>query len=199
MTTLHFEASDEDDLRKTGFSKEGRHQQPQIYLGLLVGAGGYTIGYDIFEGNIYEGKTLIPMIEKFEKKFNLSKPIVVADAGLLSNNNVALMQKHGYFYILGARIKNEKTAIKQKIINANLQDGQTLTLKKDDTRLIVAHASARAAKDEQNRKRGLQRLEKQIKSGKLTKANINNKGYNKYLKMIGDVRIEIDYEKIPAG
>lgn len=53
----------------------------------------------------------------------------------------------------------------------------------------------RTAKDEHNRKRGLQRLEKQTKSGKLTKSNINNKGYNKYLKMKGEVNIEIDYEK----
>jgi len=36
MTTLYFEASDEDDLRKTGFSKDGKHQHPQIFLGLLV-------------------------------------------------------------------------------------------------------------------------------------------------------------------
>ncbi|HBK81980.1 MAG TPA: transposase, partial [Flavobacterium sp.] len=57
MTTLYFEASDEDDLRKTGFSKDGKHSNPQIYLGLLVGLGGYTIGYDIFEGTIYEGHT----------------------------------------------------------------------------------------------------------------------------------------------
>ncbi len=52
MTTLYFEASDEDDLRKAGFSKDGKHQNPQIYLGLLVGLGGYAIGYYIFEGSI---------------------------------------------------------------------------------------------------------------------------------------------------
>ena len=40
MTTIYFEASDEDDLRKTGFSKDGKHQNPQIFLGLLVGLGG---------------------------------------------------------------------------------------------------------------------------------------------------------------
>ena len=71
MTTLYFEASDEDDLRKTGFSKDGKHSNPQIYLGLLVGLGGYAIGYDIFEGNIYEGHTLIPVLEKMSQKFNL--------------------------------------------------------------------------------------------------------------------------------
>jgi len=67
--------------------------------------------------------------------------------------------------------------------------------KAGDTRLIVAYAGNRAIKDEYNRKRGLQRLEKQIKAGKLTKSSINNKGYNKYLKLQGDVTIEIDYEK----
>ena len=58
MTTLHFEAADEDDLRRTGFSKVGKHRNPQIYLGLLVGLHGFAIGYDIFEGNIFEGHTL---------------------------------------------------------------------------------------------------------------------------------------------
>ena len=85
MTTLYFEASDEDDLRKTGFSKDGKHQQPQIFIGLLVGMGGYAIGYDIYEGNTYEGHTLIPFLEKISRKFSLDKPVVVADAGLLSN------------------------------------------------------------------------------------------------------------------
>lgn len=196
MTTLYFEASDEDDLRKTGFSKDGKHQNPQIFLGLLVGLGGYAIGYDIFEGNISEGHTLIPFIEKISKKFNLDKPVVVADAGLLSNDNINALEDLDYQYIIGARIKNESGKIKKQILNRQLGDGQIMTLKKpDNTRLIVAYATNRAVKDEHNRKRGLHRLEKQIKAGKLTKSSINNKGYNKYLKLIGDVAIEIDYEK----
>jgi transposase len=196
MTTLYFEASDEDDLRKTGFSKDGKHQNPQIFLGLLVGLGGYAIGYDIFEGNISEGRTLIPFIEMISKKFNLNKPVVVADAGLLSNDNIKALEDLDYQYIIGARIKNESGNIKKQILNRQLRDGQIMTLKKpDSTRLIVAYATNRAVKDEYNRRRGLRRLEKQIKAGKLTKSSINNKGYNKYLKLIGNVSIEIDYEK----
>lgn len=117
MTTLYFEASDEDDLRKTGFSKDGKHQNPQIFLGLLVGLGGYAIGYDIFEGNIYEGHTLIPFVEKISQKFNLNKPVVVADAGLLSNENIKALEKKGYQYIIGARVKNESEKIKKKILS----------------------------------------------------------------------------------
>lgn len=88
LTTIYFEASDEDDLRSTGFSKDGKDQNPQIYLGLLVGIGSHAIGYDIFEGNIYEGHTLIPFLEKLSAKFNLGRPIVIADAGLLSRSNI---------------------------------------------------------------------------------------------------------------
>jgi len=198
MTTLYFEASDEDDLRKTGFSKDGKHQSPQIYLGLLVGIGGYAIGYDIFEGNIYEGHTLIPFLEKTAEKFDLKKPIVVADAGLLSNDNIKALEDKNYEYIIGARIKNESEKIKQLILEKKLKDGETIKITKANNRLIVAYANNRATKDEHNRKRGLQRLEKQIKKGKFSKSSINNKGYNKYLKMKGNMVIEIDYEKFNA-
>lgn len=196
MTTLYFEASDEDDLRKAGFNKDGKHQNPQIYLGLLVGLGGYAIGYDIFEGSIYEGHTLIPFLEKISTKFNLDKPIVVADAGLLSNENVKALEDKQYQYIIGARLKSEPQKIKQKILAKPLTNGEIIIIPKaNETTLIVAYANNRALKDEHNRKRGLQRLEKQIKAGKLTKSNINNKGYNKYLRMEGNITIEIDYEK----
>ena len=196
MTTLYFEASDEDDLRKAGFSKDGKHQNPQIYLGLLVGLGGYAIGYDIFEGSIYEGHTLIPFLEKIALKFNLDKPIVVADAGLLSNENIKALEEKQYQYIIGARLKNESQKIKQKILAKTLTNGEIIIIPKaNEIRLVVAYANNRALKDEHNRKRGLQRLEKQVKAGKLTKSNINNKGYNKYLKMEGNITIEIDYEK----
>jgi transposase len=195
MTTLYFEASDEDDLRKIGFSKDGKHQNPQIYLGLLVTIQGYVIGYEIFEGNIFEGHTLIPVIEKMSQKFKLSKPIVVADAGLLSKANISGLEQHKYEYILGAKIRTEGIAVKTQILSADLKNGDLMVVNEGNRKLIVTYANNRAAKDAQNRKRGLQRLEKQIKSGKLTKAQINNKGYNKYLAMKGEVSIEIDYDK----
>lgn len=196
MTTLYFEASDEDDLRKTGFSKDGKHQNPQIYIGLLVGLGGYAIGYDIFEGNIYEGHTLIPFIEKISLKFNLHKPIIVADAGLLSNDNIKALESKGYEYIIGARLKNESEKLKKQILKTEFVNGTTLSFKKQNqTRLIINYSTKRATKDAYNRKRGLTRLERQIRAGKLTKSSLNNKGYNKYLKLTGEVSIEIDYEK----
>jgi transposase len=196
MTTIYFESSQPDELRVTGFSKDGKHQHPQIFLGLLVGKNGYPIGYDIFEGGIYEGHTLIPVLEKFEKRFDFEKPIVVADAGLLSNDNITALQDNGYGYILGARLKNESQGIKDKILAEQWTDGHTIRLKKGKQQhLIISYSEMRAAKDLYNRERGLARLEKSLKRGKLTKANINSRGYNKYLKLTGDVSIEIDYSK----
>jgi transposase len=199
MTTLHFESSDEDDLRRTGFSKVGKHQNPQIYLGLLIGLEGHAIGYEIFEGNIFEGHTLIPVLEKFEKRFDLGKPIVVADAGLLTSNNLALLEQLHYQYIIGARIKNESKKIKDKIVCHAWEENKPLVMNKGtNQRLIVSYSKKRAKKDAFNRERGLKRLEKKIKSKKLTKANINNRGYNKYLKLTGKVDVSINYEKYEA-
>jgi transposase len=196
MTTLYFEASDEDDLRKTGFSKDGKHQNPQIFIGLLVGLGGYAIAYDIYEGNIYEGHTLIPFIEMISKKFLLDKPVIVADAGLLSNNNIKALKQKGYEYIIGARIKNEIEKIKTQILHPKYDNGETRSIiKSNQDRLIINYSSTRAAKDAYNRERGINRLEKRIKAGKLNKSNINNRGYNKYLKLNGEISVEIDYQK----
>jgi len=200
MTTLYFEASDEDDFRRIGFSKDGKFQDPQIMLGLLVGERGYPIGYELFEGNTFEGKTLIPVIEKFQKKFELIKPIIVADSGLLSKANIASLKAKNYEYIIGARIKNDTEEITQKILDLNLcDDGQSAIIKKEDgDSLIVTYTQKRATKDAHNRKKGLIRLEKKISSGKLTKDKINARGYNKYLTLQNEINVTIDYDKYNA-
>lgn len=199
LTTLHFEAADEDDLRRTGFSKVGKHKNPQIYLGLLVGLHGFAIGYDIFEGNIYEGHTLLPTIQKFEQRYNLNKPVIIADAGLLSKDNIRMLEANGYLYIIGARIKNETQKVRGRILEELWQDGHSINIKKgENQKIVIAYSEKRAAKDRHNRERGLARLEKSLKKGRLTKANINNRGYNKYLKLIGEVQIQIDYDKYNA-
>lgn len=63
LTTLHFEASDEDDLRRTGFSKVGKHKNPQIYLGLLVGLHGYITNTSLRANQIIDNYNNLWMIE----------------------------------------------------------------------------------------------------------------------------------------
>lgn len=196
VTTLYFEIEQQDDLRKTGFSKEGKHQHPQILLGLLISLDGYPLAYEIFEGNKYEGHTMLPVIEAFKARFKLKNLVVVADAGLLSGENINELENKGYEYILGARIKNESEQLRGQILSLKLSNGSCAEIPKDEkTRLIISYSTKRATKDNANRKRGLEKLECAIKTGKLSKSSINNRGYNKYLKMLGEVKIHIDYDK----
>lgn len=199
MTTLYFETEDEDDLRKIGFSKDGKFQKPQIMLGLLVGQNGLPIGYDIFEGNTFEGHTLIPVLSDIQTRYGFKKPIVVADAALLSARNLAALEREGYQFIIGARIKNESVAVKQQILKAagGIEDGGGFSIKKaDGTRLVVTFSSKRQRKDAYNREKGLRKLRQRVRSGRLTKESINNRGYNKFLILKTNVDVEIDEDKI---
>src|SRR5690606_24466163 len=189
-------ASQEDDLRKTGFSKDGKHQHPQIVLGLLVSQNGYPLDYEVFEGNKYEGDTLMPVLEHFKDKYETQQLIVVADSGLMSKKNIASLKEEGYQYILGARIKNLGKELTAQLLGLDLQNKESAVIPMEGSeKLIISYKSSRAKKDAKNRKRGLEKLEKSITSGKLGKKNINNRGYNKYLKMEGEVDITINYDK----
>jgi transposase len=199
LTTLYFEATDEDDLRKTGFSKDGKAQNPQILLALLVGVDGQPLAYEVFEGNKFEGHTLIPVVQSFKKKYQLPSLTIVADAGLLSAENIAELTRLEYPFILGARLKTETDTLKQQMLDHPYKDNPTVTINKQNkVRVIVNYSAKRAKKDAHLRKQGLQRLEKSLKSGRLTKEKINNRGYNKYLKIKNEIAVEIDYKAFKA-
>jgi transposase len=195
VTTLYFEIDQEDELRKTGFSKEGKHQNPQIILGLLVSKNGYPLAYDIYQGNKFEGHTLLPIINSFKSKYKIEKLTIIADSGLLSQSNIDELQTKNYEFILGARIKNQKYTVQQKILNLQFKNGESQLIQTNDLKLIVSYSDDRAKKDRYNREKGLRKLEKQVRTGKLTKSSINNRGYNKYLKLEGELNVKIDLEK----
>lgn len=199
MTTLYFEAEDEDDLRKVGFSKDGKFQHPQIMLGLLVGENGYPIAYDIYEGNTFEGSTIIPALQKAQKRFGIKKPMVIADSGLLSKDNLNNLAEQDYVFILGARIKNDSNALKQEILTkaAGIKNGESFVVERPDKlRLVVGYSDKRAKKDAANRAKGVARLESRIKTGQLTKSSLVNRGYNKFLKIESNVKVTVDTSKI---
>lgn len=102
VTTLYFEADYGDEFRETGFLKDGKHSQPQVVLGLLVSKDGYPLSYSVFNGSQYEGRTMLPVVEDFVQRFNLDDFIVVADSGLMSQSNIALLESGNYKYIIGA-------------------------------------------------------------------------------------------------
>lgn len=197
VTTLYFETDHCDDLRKTGFSKDGRHACPQIVLGLLVSIGGYPLAYSIHEGNKYEGHTMLPVVKDFVKKFDLKDFVVVADSGLMNSENIKLLDANKYKYIIGARIKNETEEIRNWILSLEKQNGIFHEIGKlPDSRLIVGYSQDRADKDKHNRDKGIKRLEKEYKNGSVTKDKINKRGYNKFLEVDKKINVAINYDKI---
>jgi len=140
---------------------------------------------------------MMPILNLFKRRYQFKTLTVVADAGLLSAKNIQALQKNNYEYILGARIKNETALIKQQILSLQLSNESSSVIIKDDVaKLIVSYSDARAKKDNYNRERGIKKLQKQIDTGKLTKAQINNKGYNKFLKLSGTINVKLDKTKV---
>ena len=198
VTTLYFETARTDVLREPGFSKDGKTAESQVVLGLLVSEGGYPLSYSLYNGSQYEGFTMIPMIDDFKQRFTLGEDfVVVADSGLMNKSNVAMLQEAGYKYILGARIKSESAVVKQWILSLDKEDMACYEYKREcGERLIVSYSDKRAKKDAYNRDRGIARLRKAYKNGRITKQQVNKRGYNKFLEISKDIEVVINEDKI---
>jgi len=103
-TTLWFEAENEDELRKVGYSKD-RKTDPQIVVGLLVDRTGFPLEISCHEGNTAETTTIVPIITSFTERHDLKDtPVVVAtDAGMLSAANLKALDELGCSFIVGSR------------------------------------------------------------------------------------------------
>lgn len=160
VTTLYFETFDADDLRVPGFSKDNKSQQPQLVIGLLVSREGFPLGYGIFPGNTFEGKTMLPVLEAFTKKHAVTTPTVVADAAMLSETNIGELKQKGISYIVGARMANCALDIITQAANAldHVHDA-TVRIATTQGDLIVSFSAKRFRKDTAE-------MEKQIEKGK---------------------------------
>ncbi len=214
VTTLHFESESEDDLRRVGFSKEGKLNRPQILLGLFTTLEGYPLSFEVYEGNKYEGHTLIDILQKFQERFELKdKPIVVADRGMLNNANIAYLENNDYKYILAYKIKNISNELKEKIANLTFVDDgaiHTIELNKDITytdengdkltlpikqKLILTYSKKRAKKDKRTREKAVKKIEDTLNKKRITKSDLKLSYYAKYLDM--DESCKIKYRLNP--
>jgi hypothetical protein len=175
VTTLYFETFEEDRLRKNGFSKDNKSQQPQILVGLMVTKEGFPIAYSVFSGNTFEGHTILPVVNRFIEKHLVNEFTVVADAAMISSANIREFVSNNINYIVGARLGNLSNEmidrIDRKIIR---EDGQSIRLKSEYGFLICDYSSVRYRKDKYE-------MEKQI--GK-AKAIIEAPSKNKKVKFI---------------
>ena len=160
LTTLYFESFESDDLRKIGFSKDNKTNQPQIMIGLLVNDEGFPISYQVFEGNKFEGHTLMPSILAIKKKYKIEEMTVVADSAMISDDNVFFLKSNNLNYIVGARIANLSISDIEKISKElNLKDNATFRIKTSKGILICHFANNRYRKDKIE-------MEKQINKAK---------------------------------
>ena len=171
VTTLYFESFKDDSLRKCGFSKDSKFNQPQILIGLLVNRDGFPIGYEIFTGNTFEGHTLLPAILKLRKKHRIKNLTVVADAAMISLANINQLVDHQLNYIVGARLSNiQADQIKTISQKLNQNNGKTICLNTNYGRLICDFSKKRCHKDKSEMNKQLEKAMMAIRQpAKITK------------------------------
>lgn len=206
-TTLYFESFKSDDLKKLGYSKDSKFNQPQVLLSLFITEEGLPLGYDVYPGNTFEGNTLIDSLEKLKKEYYLTDITIIADSGLLSKNNISKLKAKGYKYILGSRLKcltkQKKGEILSGIEKAENNSKCDYISKYYDTsienteRLIVRYSSKRAEKDRKDREKYVEKLLSKLEKSSSPKSFMSNYGYIKYLDYEGGVdKVVLNEEKL---
>lgn len=186
VTTLYFESFREDTdttdtdgnviekgLRQTGFSKDNKSNQPQIVIGLIVNKDGFPVSYEVFAGNTFEGDTFIPLIYQFKKTYAAQTLTVVADAAMISLDNIEKLKECKLSYIVGARVANlSPSVIKQISDELKGVDGISGRVQTDKGMLVYDFSLNRYEKDKREMGKQIvkaQRLVEKNTEGKRTK------------------------------
>ncbi len=197
VTTLYFETFEEDALRKNGFSKDNKSQQPQILVALMVSKEGFPIAYEIFSGGTFEGHTIIPVVKQFVEKNHSNDFTVVADAAMISTDNIRDLLQNNINYIVGARLGNLSVEMIDTIDRTiQREDGKSIRTKTENGYLICSYSSVRYRKDlyEMNKQieKAKQIIEKPSKQKKVKftqtqnqKVELNEKLIEKTKKLLG--------------
>ncbi len=188
LTTLRFESTREDldNLRRFGYSKEKRSDCTQVVFGLLVDTEGMPLGFDVYPGNTFEGKTIPSVMTKLKKKFKIRRFILVGDRGLFSNKNLQSLKAKGDEFIVGLKLgllkdrHEEIYSIKNfKFINEDLAIYETSY---NNDRCIITWSRKRAERDKKVREDILSKIEAQLSKKSIsTRSFLSNSNYKKYI------------------
>ena len=209
VTTFAFESVISDELRNFGYSKDCKFNEVQIVMGLLIDSNGYPIGYELFPGNTFEGKTLVATLKKIGQRFGVNKVIIVADRGINSKSNLNLIKSAGYGYIVASRIKSMKKDVQDKIFDdagyvdapeglryktiehTNMFKDEEGKLQALTEKLIVSYSDKRAAKDYADRQRLIEKARKMLNNPSTIKSACK-RGGKKYIEAKGEAIYSID-------
>jgi len=207
-TSIYFEGRGGEITGKKGFSKDHRPDLNQMVVGAIIDDNGKPICCEMWPGNTTDVKTLIPVVNRIQKRFGINRFCVVADRGMVSANTIEELEKDNISYIFGARMRQVKK-IKLDVLSrggrysevypegVTSKDPSPLKVKQvllDKKRYIICLNARQARKDAADREAIIASLKEQLKKG--PKSLVGNKGYRKYLKMDkGSARIDVDKVK----
>jgi transposase len=200
-TTLYIESFVEDELREKGLSKEHKFNESQVLLAMMVNRDGLPLGYRLYNGAKWEGHTLEDAIAHIKRMVVVDRVVFVADSGLLSKDNLAVIEKSEKQYIVAARLKNQPESIKKQILDkGSYQQGDHMLIKEialpGARRLLVNYTEKRARKDAHDRQKALAKLQKKINKSKNPESFISNASHRRYLNIKNQQLVQIDEEKI---
>lgn len=168
VTTLYFESFKNDEFKRPGFSKDNKHHQPQIVIGLIVTREGFPVHYEVFAGNTFEGNTFLPTLLDFKNKYTVKNITVVADSAMFAKLNFDKLKENGVNYIVGARLLNQKKEILDQIENS-LNKIHKESIRIDN--LIIEYSFDRYKKDKREMEKQIERAKQyeNTKTRKITK------------------------------
>ena len=170
VTTLYFESFKEDEFRKNGYSKDHKANQPEIILGLIVTREGFPIAYDIFEGNTFEGHTFLPILRQFKENHAIRHFTVVADAAMISQDNITQLVDSQLSYIVGARVANlTNDQIRALSQSLGQKDGASTRVETERGPLICDFSLRRYQKDKREMEKQIARAKKLLAQNQVLK------------------------------
>lgn len=192
-TTLYFESVLQDEVKDFGFSKDGKFNQVQTILVLVVTDEGIPVGYELFSGKTAEVSTFQTAIEKLSKRFEITNITIVCDRGMLSGANLKFAaEDKKMHYIVGEKLRQLSKEFHKTIFDktAYQKHGEILIRemehpKREGARLILCFSEIRAQKDKRDRDRLLIKLKKRFEKQTKPKDFISNAGIKKYLTIDG--------------
>jgi len=110
VTSTYFEGeAAANPLAQRGYSRDGRPDCKQVCIGLVVSRWGMPLGYELFAGNRHDSTTMEEIVETMERRYGRSNRIWVMDRGMVSEEHVEFLQRHGRRYLVGT----PKSALKK--------------------------------------------------------------------------------------
>jgi transposase len=107
ITSTYFEGAGPDDFAKHGYSRDGKSQNVQVIVGLVMVAG-WPIAHHVWAGNRIDHSTVQEVIQDLRKRFGFGRLVFVGDRGMVTDENIESITEDQQGYLVG--IKRRRNA-----------------------------------------------------------------------------------------